>query len=172
MAEPIETVIIRGKQQFEIENGLNPVEIEINDDIILNILKKQKNVKYRLTILGMLFPASVKNDTEQIFVTCREFNDVKKSLLNGQIYGNIGIIDLQKNWSNIKGKSLWVNAIFKEQEEISKNRHLCFQFMTSSLNYLLNFSINLKDNHNQQMNFKSDQQKISMLNFKIDVFKK
>ena len=122
----------------------------------------------------MLFPASVQNDTEQIFVTCREFNDVKKSLLNGQIHGNIGIIDLQKinNWSNIKRKSLWVNAMFKEQEEISKNRHLCFQFMTSSLNYLLNFSINLKDNHNQQIIFKSDKQKISILNFKVDVFKK
>ena len=121
----------------------------------------------------MLFPASVQNDTEQIFVTCREFNDVKKSLLNGQIHGNIGIIDLQKinNWSNIKRKSLWVNAIFKEQEEISKNRHLCFQFMTSSLNYLLNFSINLKDNHNQQIIFKSDEQKISILNFKVDVLK-
>ena len=66
----------------------------------------------------MLFPASVKNNTKQIFVTCRELNDVKKSLLNGKIYGLIGITDLQKinNWSNIKGKSLWVNAIFKEQE--------------------------------------------------------
>ena len=99
---------------------------------------------------------------------------LKKSLLNGKIYGLIGIIDLQKinNWSNIKGKSLWVNAIFKEQEEISNNRHLCFPFMTSSLNDLLNFSINLIDNHNQQINFGSDEQKISILNFKVDVFKK
>ena len=45
MAEPIETVIISGQQKFEIENGLNPVEIEINDDRILNILKKQKKCK-------------------------------------------------------------------------------------------------------------------------------
>ena len=44
----------------------------------------------------MLFPASVKNDTQQIFVTCRELNDVKKSLLNSKICGLIGIIDLQK----------------------------------------------------------------------------
>ena len=64
MAKPIETVIIHGQQKFEIENGLNAVEIEINDNKFLNILKKQKNVKYRLTPLGMLFPASVKNDTE------------------------------------------------------------------------------------------------------------
>ena len=122
----------------------------------------------------MLFPASTKDDTEQIFVNWREFNDVKKSLLNGKIYGLIGIVNLQKinNWSNTKGKSLWVNAIFKEQEEISNNRHLSFPFMTSSLNDLLNFSINLIDDHNQQINFESDEQNISILNFKIDGFKK
>ena len=45
MAEPIETVIIRWLQKFEIENGLNPVEIEINNDRILNIFKKQKKCK-------------------------------------------------------------------------------------------------------------------------------
>ena len=45
IAEPIEAVIIRGQQKFEIENGLNPVEVEINDDRILNILKKQTNKK-------------------------------------------------------------------------------------------------------------------------------
>ena len=44
--------------------------------------------------------------------------------------------------------------------------------MTSSLNELLNFSINLIDDHNQQINFESDEQKVSILNFKIDVFKK
>ena len=46
IAEPIEAVIIRGQQKFEIENGLNPVEVEINDDRILNILKIQnkKNI--------------------------------------------------------------------------------------------------------------------------------
>ena len=37
MAEPIATVIISGQQKFEIENGLNPVAIEINNGRILNI---------------------------------------------------------------------------------------------------------------------------------------
>ena len=93
----------------------------------------------------------------------------KKSLLNSKICGLIRIIDLQKinNQSNITGKSSWVNAIFKEQEEISNNRHLCFPIMTSSLNDLLNSSINLINDHNQQINFESDEQKISILNFKM-----
>ena len=45
--------------------------------------------------LGFLFLASVKNDTEQIFITGRELKKVKKSLINGKIYRLIGIIDLK-----------------------------------------------------------------------------
>ena len=67
MAEPIESVIMRGQQK-----------VEIDDDRILNILKKQKNVYYKLTPFGTVFLASITNDTKQIFVTCRELNDAKK----------------------------------------------------------------------------------------------
>ena len=46
--------------------------------------------------------------------------------------------------------------------------------MTYSLNDLLNFSINLIDKHNQQINFEEqiDEQKIGILDFKIDLFRK
>ena len=32
MQEPIETIIIRAQQNFEIVRGLNPVQLEIEDD--------------------------------------------------------------------------------------------------------------------------------------------
>ena len=51
---------------------------------------------YKLTSLGILFPASTKNNTEQVFITCRELNDVKKALINSKIYGLLGIILLKK----------------------------------------------------------------------------
>ena len=44
--------------------------------------------------------------------------------------------------------------------------------MTSSLKELSNFSIDLTGNHNQQINFESDEPKINILNFKIDFSKK
>ena len=72
MTEPIETVIVWGQQKFEIEI------IEINDDMVLNILKKYKHSYYELTTLGILFPSSITNNTKQIFVTCRELNNAKK----------------------------------------------------------------------------------------------
>ena len=74
MPEPIETVIIRAQQSFETAGGLNPVQIEIDDDRVLNIFKKCKNARYRLTPPGISFPVSIKNNTEQIFLTCRELN--------------------------------------------------------------------------------------------------
>ena len=122
MPEPIEQVIICAQQSFEITGGLNPVQIEINDDRVLNIFKKGKNVRYRLTHLGLLLPASRKNDTKQIFITSRELNDVKKYLINSKIYKLLGISDLIKinYWEEIKGQSLWINAMPEELKNKKK----------------------------------------------------
>ena len=100
--------------------------------------------------LGLLFPASIKNDVKQIFVTCKELNGVKKSILNRKVYDLLPIIDLDKinSWTEIKGQSIWINATFKDQKEINNNSHLCFPFVTKSLNDLWSFSIYLQDDKN------------------------
>ena len=79
MQEPIEMVIIRAQQKFEIAGGLKPIQIEIEDDRIMNMLKKHKNAVYKLTLLETLFQESIKNNTGQVFITCRELNDIKKN---------------------------------------------------------------------------------------------
>ena len=84
MNEPIETVIVRGQQKFDLHDILNPIEIKINDDRILNTLRKHKNVYNRLTPIGILFSSSVTNDTKEIFVTCRGLNNAKVALINGK----------------------------------------------------------------------------------------
>ena len=48
MAEPVETIIIRAQQDFDVDGGLNPIQIEIKDDNITNLLKKYKNVVYNV----------------------------------------------------------------------------------------------------------------------------
>ena len=40
MSEPIETIIIRAQQDFDVDGGLNPIQVEIKDDNIINLLKK------------------------------------------------------------------------------------------------------------------------------------
>ena len=70
------------------------------------MLKKHKNVYYKLTPIGILFPSSVTNSTEQIFIPCRALNDSKLVPLNGKIYNILGIINLNKinNWEINVGK--------------------------------------------------------------------
>ena len=162
MQEPIEMVIIRAQQNFEIVGGLNPIQVEIEDDRVLNMLKKHKNAMYKLTPLVILFPASIKNNTEQIFITCRELNDVKKFLINSKIYGLLGIIVLKviNNWEEIKGQSIWINATLKEQKEINNIRHLCFPFLTKTLNDLLSFSIYLVNDNNGEITFEDNEKKL------------
>ena len=45
---------------------------------------------YKVTSLGILFPALTKSNTEQVFIKCRELNDIKKALNNSKIYGFLG----------------------------------------------------------------------------------
>ena len=108
MLEPIEIVIVRAQQNFEVAGGLNSVQIETEDDRVLNMLNKHKNVIFKLTTIGILFSASIQNDTRQVLITCRELNDVKQILINGKIYGLLGTIDLKKinNWEEIKSQSI------------------------------------------------------------------
>ena len=157
MSQPIETVIIRAQQNFDVAGGLNPAQIEIEDDRIINIFKKYNNVLYKITPLDLLFPASLKIETKQIFITGKELSGVKKSILNGKVYDLIAIIDLDQisNWREIKGQSFSISVSFKDQNEINNNSHLCFPFVTRSLNDLTSFGIYLQDDNNKEIEFNS-----------------
>ena len=71
------------------------------------MLTRFKNVVYRLTPLGLFLPASVENDTEQIFITCRELNNITKALINSKIYSLLGIIDIKKQKVGKKLKGIF-----------------------------------------------------------------
>ena len=115
MKELIETVILRAQQNFEVAGDLNPVQIEIKNDRVLNMLKKHENVIFKLTPIDILFPASIQNDARQKFITCRELNDVKKSKTK-----------IINDWEEIKDQSIWINADLVEQKEINNSRHMFF----------------------------------------------
>ena len=65
---------------------------------------------------------------------------------------------------------MWRNATLEEQKEINNSRHLCFPFSTKTLKDFLSFSIYLLDDNNKETTFEDIEKKISILNFKIDVF--
>ena len=172
--DSLETLIIREQQSFELHNQLNPVQITINNDRVLNILKKHENSYYKLTPIGLLFSSSVQNDTKQIFATCRELNDVKVALINAKISNILRVINLNKiaNQEYIKGKALWRNINFNSLEEVKSIEHFCFPFKTLPLNDMLSFSIYFIDDNNKPIEFTNDENEISILNFKTDIFSK
>ena len=88
MTEPIETIIVRTQQNSDVVRGLNPIQIETEDDRILNIFKKCKNVVHKIIPLGLLIPATVTIDTQQIFITGKELSGVKKSIPNSKSIGH------------------------------------------------------------------------------------
>ena len=49
MQKPIETIVVRAQQNFDIVSGLSPIQIEPEDGRILNALKRYKNLMYRVT---------------------------------------------------------------------------------------------------------------------------
>ena len=82
MQEPIKTIIIRALQNFDIDGELTSIEIEIKDNRITNLFKKYKNVVYKITPLGILFPASIINNTNQIFILDKNLSGVKTKQKN------------------------------------------------------------------------------------------
>ena len=172
LSTPIETIIIRAQQDFDVVGGLNPVQVEITDSRIINKLAKYKSVAYKITPPGLLFPASITNDTNRIIVTSTKISGAKKAILNYKLYDLIADIDLSKisNWTDIKGQSIWVNAQFKDHKEINNASHLCFPFVTRTLSDLTSFTINLQDDQNKKIEFKSGEKKTCILNFQIDVY--
>ena len=172
MPEPIETIIIRAQQDFDVVGGLNPIQIKISHDMILNSLKKYNNVTYKIIPLRILFPATITNDTNLIFVTGKNLSGVKKSILSFKANNILAEINTGKinNWEKIKGQSIWVNVHFKDHKEINNNSHLCFPFVTRSFSDLTSFSIFLQDDQNKKTEFNEGEKKISIFNFQTDVY--
>ena len=124
-----------------------------------NILKIYKNVVYKITPLGILFPASLTSDTTQIFVFGKNLSGVKQAILNNKLFDILGVVDLNKinNWKEIKGQSLWTNAPFKDHKDINNKSHI--PFITKSFSDLTRFSIYLQDDSNKKIEFKSGEKK-------------
>ena len=160
-SEPVETVIIRAQQDFDVVGGLNPIQVQILDDTVLNILRKYKNVAYKITPLGLLFPASITNNTSHIFTTTTKISGAKKAILSYKIYDILADIDTDKinKWSEIKGESIWVNVQFKDHKELNNSNHLCFPFVTRTFSDLTSFTIVLLDDKNKKIEFKTGEKK-------------
>ena len=68
--EIVNTIYILGLQNFDNYGCLNPVEITIDSNQIIETLSNYKKQKFRIIIESLLFSANQQNNTDVIFVTC------------------------------------------------------------------------------------------------------
>ena len=92
----------------KVENceNLNPIEVSLDSNSLINELLKYKKYKYRFIIANLLSSSSIKNDTQVIFTSCDELKNAKEAFINSKLYKTLGVVYLnKKNWNLIKRHS-------------------------------------------------------------------
>ena len=75
--EIVDTVRILGLQNFDDYGCLNPVEITIDSNKIIETLSNYKKYKFRFIIESLLFSTNLQNNTDVIFITCDGLMEAK-----------------------------------------------------------------------------------------------
>ena len=136
-------------QNRSLNEKLNPVEITIHNSQIQRKLSRYGNqrYKYRFIINSLWINSSIVQETNVIFLISNGLNDARTSVINGKIYKSIGVVNVNEkaNWTELKGKSKWVNIVFNDSENPTLAKHFAFAFETTNLNDLLNFELSLLD---------------------------
>ena len=140
---------IVGLQNYNLDEKLNPIEINICDSEIQGKLSRYGTQRYKYCFIvdSLLISSSVVQDTNVIFLICNGLNEARDSLINGKLYKSIGVININgiKDWTKLKGESKWINIIFNDSENLALAKHFAFAFETVNLSDLLNFQPSLLD---------------------------
>ena len=167
-------IMIEALQSFDKYQKLNPIEIQITDSAIFKELTLFNNakVKYRFVPNSILLSSSVQEETEVIFLAVTGLNEARDILLNGQKIKAIGCIYTNniEGWDQIKKiTSNWISCKLSNSRYPLGAKHLGFEFTTSRLNALIDFTLYLLDQNGKEITFASTEQKTPALNFSIQI---
>ena len=85
--ELIDTIKILGLQ-VETENYLNPVNISLNTNNVIQQLTKYNKYKYRFVLESFFFSSNFENETDVIFLTYNGLSNTKEALNNSKTEEN------------------------------------------------------------------------------------
>ena len=173
MSEIVERLLVTALQNYEKYTILNSLEINLHSNYLNQKIIDYKGFVYEVILKNVLFSTSAKNEMQNIFVICHNLNSAKKALTNGKIYGLLGIINLKeiKNWSEIKGRSIYVNAKIDDSHYMENTKHFSFKFKTSFPTEFLEFTCELIDDKAKQIEFASGEEKDFIIDLQIDILK-
>ena len=154
---------IAGLQNYNLDEKLNLIEINIGDSKIQEKLSRYgtQRYKYHFIVDSLLISSSVAQDANVIFLICNGLNDARDLLINGKLYKSICVTNISKikDWSKLKGVSKWIKIIFNGSENPTLAKHFAFAFETVNLNNLLNFQLSLLDDKAKPMKFALNERK-------------
>ena len=167
-------ITIEALQAFDKYQKLNPIEIQITDGDIFKELTLYKNskVKYKFVPNSILFSSSIQQETEVIFLAVNGLNEARDLLLNGKQIKVIGCIFTNEieGWDVIKKiTSNWVSCKLSNSKHPVGAKHLGFEFVTSRLNAVIDFTLYLLDQEGKEIKFASTEEKTPALNFSIQI---
>ena len=85
LQEIIKTVHVLGLQRFINYKRMNPVEITLDSNEIVEDLSKYRKFKYRFLIQSLLLSSNLRNDTNVIFIMCNDLSDAREALINSKL---------------------------------------------------------------------------------------
>ena len=85
LQEIIKTVHVLGLQRFINYKRMNPVEITLDSNEIVEDLSKYRKFKCRFLIQSLLLSSNLRNDTNVIFIMCNDLSDAREALINSKL---------------------------------------------------------------------------------------
>ena len=173
MFELIDTVIVKALQSYDKYSTLNPLEIDLNSNYLSKIIHDYKGFTFEVRLINVLFSASLEDEMQNIFIVCHNLSSAKKALINKKIYSLLGIINLNeiKQWNEMKGKSLYVNAKIDDSHYMENAKHFGFKFKSSFPTEFLEFTCEFLDDKAEKIKFEGGDKKFPIIDFQIDILK-
>ena len=167
-------VTIEALQAFDKYQKLNPIDIKITGSEVFKELTyiSNRRIKYRFIPNTFLFSSSVQQETEVIFLTVTGLNEARDIFINGKSYKAIGCIYTNEieGWDQIKkSTSNWVTCKLSNSKYPFGAKHLGFEFDTTRLKALIDFTLYLIDQNGNEITFSATEQKTPSLNFTIQI---
>ena len=84
MVDIAETLLKKALQSYDKYTTLNSLEVNLRSNYLNQKVNDDKGFVYEVMLKNMLFSSSIKDDTQNIFITCQNLNSAKKALIKGK----------------------------------------------------------------------------------------
>ena len=173
--EIVDNIHVLGLQNLVSCGRINPIEVTLDSNEIIERLSTCKKYKYRFLDVNLLFSSNLENDTDLICITSDGLSDVKGAviIINSKIYKTLGVVYLPeiKNWNLIKGKSKRSQAVFVYSEYHAKSSHFAISFISKNVCDLFSLTIPLLNGRDNKITFISNETKVPAIGFQIQIVK-